>query len=78
VYLDDENTSEVAGASLVDAAVRWRVGAVQATASVRNLFDHRYESFGYLLFDPFQQANVRMMHPGAGRSLSIALTVGGR
>ncbi|MCG6955128.1 MAG: TonB-dependent receptor [Gemmatimonadetes bacterium] len=78
VYLDDENTSKVAGAGLVDAALRWRVGAVEATASVRNLFDHKYESFGYLLFDPFQQTNVRMLHPGAGRSLSIGLTVGGR
>lgn len=76
-YLDDENTATVEGASLLDAALRWTVGRVDATASIRNAFDHRYESWGYLLFDPFQQTNVRMMHPGAGRSLSIALTVHG-
>ncbi len=76
-YLDDENTATVEGASLLDAALRWTVGRVDATASIRNAFDHQYESWGYLLFDPFQQTNVRMMHPGAGRSLSIALTVHG-
>jgi len=77
VFLDDENTSRIAGAGLVDAAVRWSVGRLEATASVRNLFDHAYDSFGYLLFDPFQQTNVRMIHPGPGRSLEIAMAVRG-
>ena len=75
VFLDDENTSRLGGSGLVDAALTWRRGALEATVSARNLFDVRFDAFGYLLYDPFQQADVRMAHPGGGRGLSLKLTV---
>lgn len=78
VYLDDDNTSTLEGAGLVDAALRWVHGPVVTTVSVRNVFDHTYDSFGYLLFDPFEQENVPMLHPGSGRSISLGLAVHGR
>ena len=56
----------------------YRVGRLEASASARNLFDTRNESFGFLLFDPFQGANVRMVHPGPGRSLDLRVTVATR
>lgn len=76
VWLDDENTEKLAGSSLFDAVLGWRAGSVDARLSVRNIFDTRYGSFGFLLFDPFANQNVRMIHPGGGRSLDLRFTVG--
>jgi outer membrane cobalamin receptor len=75
VFLDDENTSQLSGSDLVDVGLTWSRGPLEATASVRNLFDSRFDSFGYLLYDPFQQVDVRMTHPGAGRGLTLKLTL---
>lgn len=77
VWLDDENTERLEGSSLFDAAIRWGVGRLEASLSATNLFDAENDSFGYLLFDPFQGANQRMVHPGPGRSLNIRLSVRG-
>ena len=57
------------------AGLTWRVGRVEASASARNLLDAENESLGFLLFDPFQGSNVRMVHPGPGRSLDLRVTV---
>ena len=74
-YLDDENTEKLDGSSLVDAGLTWRLGRIEASASARNLLDTENESFGFLLFDPFKGANVRMVHPGPGRALDLRITV---
>ncbi len=76
VWLDDENTESLSGRSLFDAGVQWRVGRVGARLSVRNVFDADYGSFGFLLYDPFANENVRMIHPGMGRAIDLRLTVG--
>ncbi len=78
VHLDDENTEKLEGSSLLDASVRWRIGAVEATLSGRNILDTQHESFGFLLFDPTRGANVPMVYPGAGRSVSVRLAVPAR
>jgi outer membrane receptor protein involved in Fe transport len=75
VYLDDENTEKLEGSSLMDAGLTWRIGRIEASMSARNVFDTENESFGFLLFDPFQGADVRMVHPGPGRSLDLRITV---
>jgi outer membrane cobalamin receptor len=77
VWLDDENTERLDGSSLFDAALRWGAGRLEASLSATNLFDTENDSFGFLLFDPFQGANQRMVHPGPGRSLNIRLSVRG-
>jgi len=75
VFLDDENTTKLAGVNLVDAALTWRRGGLEGTLSGRNLFDVGFDTFAYLLFDPFQQAEVTMAHPGSGRGFTFKLTV---
>jgi outer membrane cobalamin receptor len=77
VWLDDENTEKLDGSSLFDASLRWAVGRAEVSVSGRNLLDTENDSFGFLLFDPFQGANRRMVHPGSGRSLDIRLKVAG-
>ncbi len=75
-WLDDENTESLSSRSLIDAALQWRVGAVAARLSVRNVFDTEYGSFGFLLYDPMAGENVRMIHPGMGRAIDLRLSVG--
>ncbi len=77
VWLDDENTEQLAGNSLFDAALGWRTASIDARLSIRNIFDTEYGSFGFLLFDPFANQNMRMIHPGGGRSLDLRFSVGG-
>ncbi|MDP2481360.1 MAG: TonB-dependent receptor [Candidatus Palauibacterales bacterium] len=76
VWLDDENTQALSGSSRFDAAVRWRVGRLGARFSVRNIFDAEYGGYGYLLYDPFSNENVRMIRPGMGRAIDFRLDVG--
>ncbi len=76
VWLDDANTESLPGRSLFDAAARWRVGAVDARLAVRNVFDTEHASFGFLLYDPFADQDVRMVRPGMGRAIELRLTVG--
>jgi outer membrane receptor protein involved in Fe transport len=76
VWLDDENSQSLAGSSLFDAALSLRVARVAARISVRNLLDKEYGSFGFLLFDPFSNENVRMIHPGMGRAFDVRFTLG--
>jgi outer membrane cobalamin receptor len=77
VWLDDANTESLPGRSLFDAAAQWRVAAVDARLAVRNVFGTEYGSFGFLLYDPFADQDVRMIHPGMGRAIELRLTVGG-
>jgi outer membrane cobalamin receptor len=78
VYLDDQNTEWLEGSSLFDAGLAWRAGRVEVSASARNVFDTGNESFGFLLFDPFQGTNVRLVHPGPRRSVDLRVTVASR
>ena len=75
VYLDDANTRRLDGNSLFDAGIRARVGRFHGVLTASNLLDAEYDSFGFLLFDPFKSASVPLVHPGAGRSLGLRLTV---
>ncbi len=77
-YVDDENTSKLGGSNLLDAALAWRRGPLEAAVSALNVFDRRYDSFGYLLYDPIQQADVRMVHPAPGRRITLTFTVRGQ
>ena len=76
VWLDDENTDELEGSSLFDTALQWRKGAVAVQLAVQNVFDTEFGSFGFLLFDPFANENVRMIHPGMGRALRLRFSMG--
>jgi iron complex outermembrane receptor protein len=76
VWLDDENTESLSGSSRFDAAVRWRVDRFAVRFAVRNVFDAGYGGYGYLLYDPFSNENVRMIRPGMGRAIDLRFNVG--
>jgi len=76
VWLDDENTEALDGSSLFDAALQWRIATLDTRLSVRNVFDTTYGSYGFLLFDPFSNENVRMIQPGMGRAIDLRFNLG--
>jgi len=75
VFLDDENTTKLDGFSMVDAALGWEDGPLGIRLSVANVFDSSFDVFGYLLYDPFMDSQVQMTHPGAGRRVTLKLTL---
>ncbi|MHC4925691.1 MAG: hypothetical protein ACYTG4_16720, partial [Planctomycetota bacterium] len=66
----------LAGASLFDAGLRWVLGATEVSLAIRNVFDTRYESLGFLVFDPARGGQVAMTYPGGGRFLRLGLSIG--
>ena len=76
VYLDDANTQMLDGADLFDAGIRWSVRGAEVSLAVRNLFDTRYNSLAFLLFDPATGTDVRMTFPGSGRFVRAWVSIG--
>jgi outer membrane receptor protein involved in Fe transport len=62
---DDENTTEIDGYMLVDAAASWRRGPLRVTLSGRNLFSQDY------YFD----ANSESADPGPPRQLLVSTSI---
>ncbi len=69
-FFDDANTRPIAAWTRVDARVVARLGTAQLTAELRNLFDARYVSTGYL--DP-AGSGLAYVHPAAGRLAMLGL-----
>jgi outer membrane receptor protein involved in Fe transport len=78
VFLDDGNRQELGGVGLVDLGLRWQARGVDVAMSATNLLDSEYGSFGFLLFDPIRGRDVRMVHPGGGRSIGVEVSVAAR
>lgn len=70
MYIDDANTGRIPSWTRVDAQVSRRFGPVEGVVGVRNLFDERYNSTGFL--DPSGSGQA-YFYPAAGRVLTLGV-----
>lgn len=78
-FVDDDNRVPIHGPATVDVRVRRAIGGQTIFVDAVNLFDNRYEEYGYTLTD-FVGRVVPYAYPGAPRALraGVSLTVGGK
>ena len=70
MYIDDANTGRIPSWTRVDAQASRPFGPVEGVVGVRNLFDERYNSTGFL--DPSGSGQA-YFYPAAGRVLTIGI-----
>jgi outer membrane cobalamin receptor len=78
-FFDDDNRVSIHGPATVDVRVRRTIGGQTLFVDAVNLFDNRYEEFGYTLTD-FAGRVVPYAYAGAPRALraGVSLAVGGK
>jgi len=70
MYIDDANTGRIPSWTRVDAQASRPFGPVEGVVGVRNLFDERSNSTGFL--DPSGSGQA-YFYPAAGRVLTIGI-----
>lgn len=73
IFLDDDNTATLPGHDTLHAKLGMRIGRADLHLLVKNLTNVRYESTGYLLFDPGTMSSERLLFPTEGRSFFVGL-----
>lgn len=70
-FLDDQNETTLEGFQLVDCRLQMHRGIMSASVFVLNMFNERYSSTGYVLFDPASLADVSFVYPAAERQIGL-------
>ncbi len=78
-FFDDGNRVPIHGPATVDLRVRRAIGGQTIFVDAVNMFDNRYEEYGYTLTD-FAGRVVPYAYPGAPRALraGVSLAIGGK
>jgi outer membrane receptor protein involved in Fe transport len=76
-WIDEDNTYPLPDYAITDVALSHGVGRFEVFGALRNLFDRRYASLGYVTLDPVTFGPLPLYYPGAGRTLQVGLRVRG-
>jgi outer membrane receptor protein involved in Fe transport len=76
-WIDEENNDPLPDYAITDLALSHGVGRFEVFGALRNLFDRRYASLGYVTLDPVTFGPLPLYYPGAGRTLQLGLRVRG-
>ncbi len=71
-WIDEANTRGLPAYGVTDLTVLQRVGPAGLSFAVRNVFDHRYATAGYVTSD-FTGSPVSLAFPAAGRALRFGV-----
>ncbi len=74
-WLDEDNRYELPPYAVFNLGARQAVGPVELYGSVRNLFDRRYATLGYVTLDAFGN-DLPLYFPASDRSFLAGLRVG--
>ena len=74
-FLDDGNTATLPGYRTFDVKLQTAVGRMSAYLTVKNVLDKRYNSTGYMLFDPLSQSDVEYLYPARGRYVEAGIGI---
>jgi iron complex outermembrane recepter protein len=76
-WIDEDERYELEPYFTVGVGARQAFGAIELQASVRNLFDERYATLGYVTLDPITFGDLPLYFPAARRSFQAGLRIGG-
>lgn len=67
VYLDDANSSTLTGYHTFDTKLQLNFKIIRLHLMVMNIFNNRYNSSGYVLYDPNSMQNIQYLYPSQRR-----------
>lgn len=76
-WIDEDNNDPLPDYALTDLALTHGVGRFEVFGALRNVFDRRYASLGYVTIDPVTFGPLPLYYPGAGRTLQLGIRVRG-
>ena len=72
-WIDEDETYRLPDYTVADLGASQSVGPVELFGSVRNLFDERYATLGYVTLDPTTFADLPLYFPAAERNFRLGL-----
>jgi iron complex outermembrane receptor protein len=75
-WIDEDETHRLPDYTVADLGLTQALGPVELFGSVRNLFDERYATLGYVTVDPTTFGDLPLYFPAAGRTFRIGMRWG--